>query len=74
MNTCATCKHWQPFRPGPHPIAPRGPDSRGLGLCAGIGQEDESHTIGLDKAQLTDLSGCAGLRTAADFGCTLHTP
>ena len=66
---CATCAHWQPFHPGGHSVGPD--DARQLGLCSGVGQEREGHTHGLDMAQVEDLSGCAGLRTAPNFGCLL---
>ena len=69
---CATCKSWQAFRPGVGVRA--NADERRLGLCGKIGQENEGHAEALDMAQVTDLSGCAGFRTAAEFGCVLHEP
>lgn len=59
--TCKDCKHWNP--------KPRY-EGEPFGACERIGS-DSGHVQTEGMAFIDAMSGCDGLRTAADFGCVL---
>lgn len=71
-GTCCNCKFWIPFNSNPPHIT--SPDKYHLGICTAIGQPGDNKEIdkNLELAQVEDMSGCAGMRTAANFGCILY--
>jgi hypothetical protein len=66
---CGACRHWESFELM-HASQLRG-TLKQRGLCARIGQPHEGDAEDNGLAELTDLSGCAGLRTDAEFSCVL---
>ena len=88
MKRCATCAHWTPFDPKeatPEAIAWANEDDpqrerrathyliKRMGLCDLAGNH-HGEIVPETLAIADDLSSCAGLRTAPEFGCVMHEP
>lgn len=69
MNTCQTCRHWEPPAPDSYSMPIHGTCRTSVSEC-GLSNPDEA-----DPAVIvveTRSSFRAQFRTTAAFGCTLH--
>ena len=66
MNTCATCKHWQPFEDSKY--LDEEIRKNELGICNGV---PNVVGVGDTTAVVEDPNGMGRLRTSAEFTCGL---